>query len=84
MKAAITSATRESDPDRAAGLAAHLADEGVDPATEDVADDEEQKELRSDRAAKPALLLFRGIYAASLLGTLPLDSELPQVGETHT
>ena len=37
----------ESGPDRTAGLGADLADQGVDAAAEDVADDEEEEELRA-------------------------------------
>ena len=56
MNAAMTSASRNADPDRAAGLPRDLADERVDAAAEDVADDEEQQQARRDRALQPAAL----------------------------
>ena len=42
----------ERGPDRPTGLGADLTDERVDAAAEDVADDEQQEQLRGDRASE--------------------------------
>ena len=48
---------QEGRPDRATGLGADLADQRVDAAAEDVADDEHEQQCRRDRAAQPPLVL---------------------------
>ena len=49
MNAAIDRGQREPGPDRAADLPRDLAGPGVDPAAEDVPDDEQQQHLLGDR-----------------------------------
>ena len=53
----------EGDPDRAAGLQRHLPDQRVDAAAEDVADDEQEQQLRRDHPPQ-AGVLARGVNAA--------------------
>ena len=59
----------EGGPDRAADLVAHLADERVDPAAEDVPDDEEQQHVRV-MAGLSAVSAMGGPYPRAAAGTL--------------
>ena len=56
MNAAIDRREREPGPDRAADLPRDLARPRVDPAAEDVPDDEQQQRLLGDRGGELALL----------------------------
>ena len=56
---AATIAASEAGPDRAADLPGDLAGPGVDAATEDVPDDEEQQHLLGDGGVQLAVALGR-------------------------
>ena len=83
MNAAITKATVNAIQIAPPVSPPNLADERVDPAAQDVADDEEEKKLRPDRAAKSALLLLGRINRLYAFGRLHESRSYPRWGSSH-